>query len=142
MRKFLAVLVVMALAPFALAACGGDDEEEEPAATAPAETTEEAAGGGGAAETVEVSADPGGSLAFEQNTLSASAGPTTFEFANDATLGHDFCLERDGEDVGCTDVISGDTDVLEADLESGEYTFYCSVSGHREGGMEGTLTVK
>ena len=29
-----------------------------------------------------------------------------------------------------------------ADVKAGEYTFYCSVPGHRQGGKEGKLTVK
>ena len=28
-----------------------------------------------------------------------------------------------------------------ADLKPGEYEFYCPVDGHKQGGMEGTLTV-
>jgi uncharacterized cupredoxin-like copper-binding protein len=36
---------------------------------------------------------------------------------------------------------SGKSDELKADLKPGEYTFFCDIPGHREGGMEGTLTV-
>ncbi len=36
----------------------------------------------------------------------------------------------------------GATSTVEVDLKAGEYAFYCSVPGHREGGMEGKLTVK
>ena len=88
-----------------------------------------------------VSAAADGSLAYDQTELSAAAGSATFEFDNPASIGHDFCLESDGSEVGCTDVVSGDSSTLDADLEAGEYTYYCSVDGHRDAGMEGTLTV-
>jgi plastocyanin len=143
MKKLLTVLAILCLASFALAACGGDDDDEgsEPTTTAE-ETTGGGGGGGGGGAAVDVSAAEDGSLAFDQSSLSASAGPTTFDFSNPASVGHDFCLEQEGSEVGCTDVISdGDTSTLDADLESGEYTFYCSVDGHRDAGMEGTLTV-
>jgi plastocyanin len=133
MRKLTALLAVCALAPFALAACD-DDEETTPEATTP---TEEAGGG----PTVAVSAAPDNSFAFEQDSLTAEAGSVTFEFDNPASLGHDFCLE-DGGELGCTDVISESNTTLDLDLDAGEYTFYCSVPGHRDGGMEGTLTVE
>jgi uncharacterized cupredoxin-like copper-binding protein len=146
MKKLLTLLAVLALASFAFAACGDDDDDdgdEAPATTTAEETTGGGGGGGGGGETVDVSAAEDGSLAFDQSSLSAAAGSATFEFSNPASLGHDFCLEQDGTEVGCTDVISGgDSDTLDADLEAGEYTFYCSVDGHREGGMEGTLTVE
>jgi plastocyanin len=143
MKKLAALLALLALVPFALAACGGDDEEGDTSAeTATEETTEASGGDAGGGGTVPVAAAADGSFAFDETELTASAGPNTFEFDNPASLGHDFCIEQDGSEVGCTEVISESSDTLEADLESGEYTYYCSVSGHREGGMEGTLTVE
>jgi plastocyanin len=138
LKKLTALLAICALVPFALSACG--DDEETTAETTAEETTADTGGGGGEAVTVSAVAD--GSFAFEQEKLTAAAGPATFEFDNPASLGHDFCLEQDGSEVGCTDTVSEDSTTLEADLEPGEYTYYCSVSGHREGGMEGTLTVE
>jgi plastocyanin len=143
MKKLALLFALLALAPFALAACGDDDEGGTTAEPTTEETTEADSGGDtGGGETVAVAAAADGSLAFDTDELTAAAGSATFEFDNPAGLGHDFCLEQDGSEVGCTEVITESSDTLEADLESGEYTFYCSVSGHREGGMEGTLTVE
>jgi uncharacterized cupredoxin-like copper-binding protein len=37
--------------------------------------------------------------------------------------------------------MKGGVSQASADLKAGEYEFYCPVPGHKEGGMEGTLTV-
>ncbi len=50
--------------------------------------------------------------------------------------------DGDGNEIARTDVISGDSTSTTADLTAGEYTFYCSVDGHPDAGMEGTLTVE
>jgi uncharacterized cupredoxin-like copper-binding protein len=145
MKKLVVLLALFALVPFAFAACGGDDDNDvpvpqEPDVEAPEPDADAPLPNG--AETVEVSADPDGALAFEQASLEVSAGEVTFEFDNPASIPHDFVIEdADGNDVAQTDVITNDSDSVTVDLEPGEYTFYCSVPGHREGGMEGPLTV-
>jgi len=138
-----ALVAAMVLAAGGLAACGDDDEDSTasppPPAAAQTETTGAARGGG---ETVQVAADPGGELAFEQDSLTAPAGSVTFAFTNEANVPHDFKIEQDGEDVGGTEIVTAGEAEATVDLEAGEYTFYCSVGNHREEGMEGELTVE
>jgi plastocyanin len=147
MKTKLAVLfALLALVPFAVAACGDDDDEpadETTAATTTEETTDTGGGTGGGGEVVEVSADPSGSLAFEQDSLTAAAGEVTISLTNEASVPHDVVIEGPEGDLGETEEVSGgDTSEVSVELESGEYTFYCSVPGHREAGMEGPLTVE
>jgi plastocyanin len=91
---------------------------------------------------LELSAPQDGTLAFDTDSLEAEAGPVTIGFDNPATVEHDVTIEQDGEEIAKSDLVSEGTTEVSADLEPGEYVFYCSVPGHREGGMEGTLTVK
>jgi plastocyanin len=136
-RILLLMLAVVALS-LAVAACGGDDDEaDEPTAE---ETTEDTTGGGGGT-TLELAADPGGALAFDQTELTAPAGEVTIHLTNDAQIPHNVEVEGNGvEEVSPT--VTGDDTSLTLTLEPGEYVFYCAVPGHREGGMEGTLTVE
>ena len=144
MRKLSLVLSLLALvlgAPFALAACGGDDDDDGDTTAATTETITQAGGGGGG--TISVEADSSGALAYTTDSLTASAGENTIEFDNPASVGHDVVIEdADGNEVAKTDVITDDTATTTANLDAGSYTFFCSVPGHREAGMEGTLTVK
>ena len=141
-------LVLMALAVTALigfSACGGDDDEEPEAGTTATEATTTAGGGGGGGggggDTVSSSAGEG--LSYDTTSLEAAAGEVTIDFTNDTSLGHDVQVESaDGEVLGGTSVITESEEAATVDLEAGDYTFFCSVSGHRDGGMEGTLTVK
>jgi plastocyanin len=138
MKQLLVLLTALVLAAFGLAACGGDDSSDTTSA-ATEETTATAGGG----NTVSFEADPNGALAYTETEVTAPAGSDTIEFDNPASLSHDVVIEdADGNEVARTDVVAGGTATADAQLEAGEYTFFCSVDGHRDAGMEGTLTVK
>ncbi len=62
------------------------------------------------------------------------------EVTNEGTQVHN--LEVEGADLVTADLNGGDSDTLDvSSLEPGDYTVFCNISGHREAGMEGTLTV-
>lgn len=145
--KKLAVLLALALAAMALVACGDDDgtttTDTGAEAAGAAEGEEEAGAGGEGGATVAFEADPEGGLAYTSDEATAEAGNVTIAFTNPQSLAHDVAIEdANGEQVGKTEVITDGSDSTTVELEPGEYTFYCTVPGHREAGMEGTLTVK
>jgi len=149
MKKF-AALFALLLAALALVACGGgSDTTGEESAAAPettqeAESEKEAEGGtGGSAAAVDIEADPSGQLAFTSDEASAKAGKVTVNFTNTSPVPHDVRIESSGgEELGGTEVISESSESATVDLKPGEYTYFCSIPGHRQAGMEGTLTVK
>jgi plastocyanin len=94
------------------------------------------------AEELDLAADPGGDLAFDTDSLQASPGEVALVMENPSPIDHNVSLEGGGVDEEGPTVGQGEISTVAAELESGEYTFYCSVEGHQEGGMEGTLTVR
>lgn len=79
-------------------------------------------------------------LTFEPSELSAPPGEITVELTTEE-INHTFVIEQlDDREVvaaGANETASGTVE-----LEPDTYTFYCSIPGHREAGMEGTLTVR
>jgi plastocyanin len=88
-----------------------------------------------------IPADPSGALAYTFGSAEAPAGQLTIESENEASVDHNIAVEGGGVDEIGPVVNNGGVSRIEVELRSGEYTFYCSVPGHREGGMEGRLTV-
>jgi plastocyanin len=97
----------------------------------------------GTVKTLLLSADPTGQLRFDKNTLAAPAGTIRITLNNPAPVPHNISLEGPGglSKQGPT-VAKGGASQVEATLKPGTYTYFCSVPGHRQAGMQGTLTVK
>jgi mono/diheme cytochrome c family protein len=93
---------------------------------------------------LEIDADPSGQLAYVVSTASAEAGTLQIDSRNESTVPHDIALEGpDGAELAKGETVSGGgVSTVSADVRPGRYTFFCSLPGHREGGMEGTLTVR
>ncbi len=160
--KKLSVALVLVLASLALVACGSSGSSSSSEASTSAESTEaessesggaaaageEESGGkeestSGAGSTIDFEANPEGMLMFEEKSVTAKAGTDTIAFKNPASIPHSVAIEdSSGKTIAETETISEGESTTTAKLEPGTYTFYCTVPGHRQAGMEGTLTVK
>jgi uncharacterized cupredoxin-like copper-binding protein len=146
-RFFPLLALILILATFLLAACSSADS-----ATSSADP-----------ELITLVATD---IAFDRSELEVEAGrPVRITLDNQGVLEHDFSIQEiptSGEiveDSGETEDhdmghVTEDPDVHVAAMtgnshtveftpaEAGEYEFYCTVSGHREAGMVGTLIVR
>ena len=91
--------------------------------------------------TVKLSADPT-QIAFTSKELASKPGKVTIDFDNPAQIQHDVAIAQGSQELAKSQLISQGKTTVSADLAPGKYVFYCTVPGHREAGMEGTLTVK
>jgi plastocyanin len=151
-------LLVLATTTFAVRSARDEQAHREAAEAAEAVEAAEAreaqeAGGegggeGGAAPEVE---GPGGTLAlaadpaeilFDKQQLTSKPGEVTIEFTNPSTLDHDVAILQGEQEIAKSALISEGQTSVSAELAPGTYTFICTVPGHAESGMEGTLTVR
>ena len=92
--------------------------------------------------TLTIPAAETGALAYEFASAEAAPGAVTIASPNESSVPHNIALEGGGLNEEGPVVQGGAVSEIKVTLKAGEYTFFCSVPGHREGGMQGTLTVK
>jgi uncharacterized cupredoxin-like copper-binding protein len=90
---------------------------------------------------LQLDADPTGALAFAAGKATAPAGSLQLIMENPSSIDHNIAVEGGGIDEKGAVVGKGGTSDVEVTLKKGKYTFLCTVPGHADGGMKGTLTV-
>jgi uncharacterized cupredoxin-like copper-binding protein len=94
-----------------------------------------------ASTTLKLAAAAGGTLAYDTKQLKAKAGKVSIAFSNSSPIEHDVTVAQGSRVLGATPTFTSGSKTLTLTLPPGTYTFYCSVPGHRQAGMEGTLSV-
>ena len=84
----------------------------------------------------------GSEFAFSPSILNFKAGEQVeITFKNDGKYPHNFVIRETGTSTKI--INNGETEVLSFTApKAGSYSFYCSVAGHEDAGMKGTLTVQ
>jgi plastocyanin len=146
--RALSLIALLCAFAIPIAGCGGDDDDDGSSggaatSTGGATNTEASGGGasGGGGETLKIAADPSGALKFDKSSLTAKAGKVTIVMDNPSDLPHAVEIEGQGVEVAGDTVEKGGVSKASAELKPGDYEFYCPVDGHKQAGMEGTLTV-
>ena len=152
--RFTPALAILALIVglLALAGCGSSSSTTSSSASSPAATPSTSSSAssstpapatGGTSSALSLSASPEGQLKFDTTSLTAKAGKVTIAFTNTAPVAHNVSVaSASGAQLGATETFQGGSKTLSLNLKPGTYKFFCSVPGHRQAGMEGTLTVQ
>jgi plastocyanin len=91
---------------------------------------------------LEIPADPSGATAYTFASATAPAGKLEIDSPNKSGTDHNIALEGSGVNEKGPVVKNGAVSKITATLKPGAYTYFCSVDGHRQAGMQGKLTVK
>lgn len=145
-RKSLAMVAVGVAVSFGIAACGDDNNDTTSAASdtssteaSTTESTTASGGGGGAGGTVDISETE---YKLDPADATVKSGSVTIDVSNDGQITHNLEIEGNGiEEQGIDNLDAGSTGKLTVDLQPGDYEIYCSIDGHRDLGMEGSITV-
>jgi plastocyanin len=132
------VVLVLAAVSTAVITAGPPAKSEAATAAAPAPPTP---GAPGTPTKLTLAANPSGLLSYNTKQLATRAGKVTITMTNMSPVEHNVTIVQVRKIVAATPTFKGGTRSVTVDLQPGTYTFFCSVPGHRQAGMEGTLTV-
>lgn len=80
-------------------------------------------------------------VTWAEPTVTTSAGQTELTIECGDSVNHGLGIEGVADGVELVACEPGGAATTSVDLGAGEYTFFCTVPGHRDAGMVGTLTV-
>jgi plastocyanin len=86
-----------------------------------------------------------GDLTYDKDAYTSTVnadGEVELVLYNRDSIQHTLLVEDHEEDLRLSVNSRGQSDRGSIALEPGEYTVYCDIAGHREGGMEAELTVE
>jgi plastocyanin len=150
MRPVTWLTIVPVAAVVALAGCGGGSSSGSSSSGSSGSSGSNSSSGSSSSssskatatgQTLKLAADPNGQLKFDKSTLSAKSGQLTIAFSNSSGIPHAVEVQGNGVDKKAP-VINNGQNSLRLHLKPGKYVFFCPVPGHRQAGMQGTLTVK
>lgn len=131
-RAVMGITAILVLAAVSMAVVTSGGGASAAASNTPASPTK---------SSLALAANPEGQLSYNTKALSAKAGTVTITMANMSPVEHNVTVAEGSKVLGATPTFKGSSKTLTVKLKSGKYTFFCSVPGHRQAGMEGTLTV-
>lgn len=76
---------------------------------------------------------------FEPARVEVQAGRVELVLRNEGVIPHDFAIPALGVK---TEYIAAKKEQVVVDLKPGTYPFECTVGGHKQAGMHGTLVVR
>jgi plastocyanin len=137
MKKAAVLILILVSVP--LLACGSASDSSSNGNT----RASSEAGGKPSTSTVDFEADWTKTFSYTSDAAAAEAGRVTIAFTNPQARKHDIAIEDpNGKTIGQTGPVAEGADSVVVDLKPGVYTYYCTLPGHRQAGMKGTLTVK
>jgi uncharacterized cupredoxin-like copper-binding protein len=141
--RTISILITVLLLFIAAGCGGGDNKSSNTTSTTPTSATTTGGSEAGGAKTVdlnEYSIDPG--------SLNVAKG-TKLTVKNVGNIAHNLTIEQGSDPKkaskkleGTSTFLGGKSEDLTVDLKPGKYAMACTVPGHRELGMVGTITVK